>query len=161
MSMRSQLTALAKEKLAAQAKFVPLNASVTLACQANFCRVRRAVLSGKHAFPSLVHKSLQAPHDKPNARKPTVSTSNFLDSVNKSSPKNTPQQRLSASSAAAATPELKRPIILDALDEILKPTSQGDIGLGRRDRVVNLGRSMYVPAELIAQKIRKRFWYRM
>lgn len=71
------------------------------------------------------------------------------------------EQRLAAASGASSTPELRRPIILDELDKILQRTSQGGVGLGRRDRVVNLGRSKYVPAELIAQKIRKRFWYRM
>jgi hypothetical protein len=105
---------------------------------------------------------LQVPHDKPNVQKPSVSTSDVLETVNKNyASKSTPQQRLSTPTAASSTPELRRPILLNALDEILQPTSEGGVGLGKRDRVVNLGRSMYVPAELIAQQIRKRFWYRI
>jgi hypothetical protein len=124
-------------------------------------RYRKAILSNKHAFPSLIHESLQVPHDTPNARKPSISTSKFLSKLKKPPSSSLLDQRLSLASTATSTPELRRPILLDALDEILQPTSQGGVGLGRRDRVVELGRGMYVPAELIAQKIRQKFWYRM
>lgn len=59
------------------------------------------------------------------------------------------------------TPEVRRHVHLDVLDEICKSTSEGGVGIGKADRVVNLGRSMYVPSELVAQMVRQRFWYRM
>jgi hypothetical protein len=59
------------------------------------------------------------------------------------------------------TPEQRRPLLLDALEDITQETSRGGVGFGRRDNVVRLGRGMYVPYEMVAQKIRAKFWYRI
>lgn len=121
-------------------------------------RTRSAILSNRHELPFAIHRALQVPHTR---RRPVKASLDTIDTLAGSKTSSAQKSYAQATRLRAATPEARRPAMLQMVDEITKPTTQGGLGIGKRDHVVSLGRGMFVPVELIAQMVREKFWHRI